>query len=172
MGNFKHDIKYDVPLIPQREPHTCWAASAGMVKSWRDRQSFDPVKWARDHGDDVTRGTGRSRSFETFGLVTERAQTFTPNGMATLLRRHGPIVANTLENGRSAHTRVITGMHGDGTPKGTFLHINDPVDPAFGRSYPVNPGRQYEESFADFTRKQHELSTAFPRLEPFVAHLP
>jgi len=57
-----------------------------------------------------------------------------------LLDRCGPIWVGEASPG--LHVVVVAGMHGDGTPDGTFVRIADP--------WPIGRGERYSLSFQEF----------------------
>jgi len=151
-----YDVPNAVPLIPQPNTQTCWAASATMMWSWRDNEvlsisyalcvrylfTVDYCSEFQNSNDDV----GGLSQDEANGLFSQMGLTevqFSPsiNGIKSLLEGHGPLL---LINGNAAstHARVLTGIHGDGTSECTYLNIIDPWEP--------NVGRVYVQSYKDF----------------------
>jgi hypothetical protein len=93
------------------------------------------------------------RRFAQFhGLTMLPPQTWTPDGLARLLRAR-PLMINTLwdvasyvaRQGSPGHMRVIAGIRGDGTLDGTTLRIYDP--------WPPNRGAIYSRIYGPFIRE-------------------
>ena len=167
------DVTYDVPLLGQQTGMSCWAASAAMIVAFRDQVSINPfdVATAGDpthssltanywdaYGDGISfSATNLAKLASVWGLALEPPQNFTVQGLKTMLEQYGPLWVGGAA-GIGAHVRVITGIHGDGTPAGTSVVINDPWDVGKeGFSLP-NSGSQYEEPFTEFVVKQEVLS--------------
>lgn len=134
----RFDVWNEVPLVPQLTGMSCWAAAAAMLIGWRDRLAVDPPQ--------VARGAGSWQSYagglhpgdvgslaQAWGLVEERRETWTPQALRRILRRHGPVWLGEASPG--LHSVVVAGMHGDGTPDGTWVRINDP--------WPIGRGERY-----------------------------
>lgn len=139
----RYVILHRVRLVPQWTDYTCWSASTAMLKGL-----VMCVDSAGVHG----RGGGllndselddpvNVRRFARFhGLTMLPGQSWTPDGLASLLRSHGPLMINTLWDvdryvagrGSSGHMRIIAGIRGDGTPKGTSIRLYDPWPPRVG----------------------------------------
>lgn len=132
------DVWNEVPLVPQLTGMSCWAAAAAMVIGWRDRIPVDPPQ--------VARGAGSWQSYagglhpgdvhalaRAWGLVEERRETWTADALRRVLRRHGPVWLGEASPG--LHSIVVVGMHGDGTPDGTWVRVNDP--------WPIGRGERY-----------------------------
>ena len=72
--------------------------------------------------------------------------TTTPQAMARLLERHGPLWVvgdDAIAGNRLVHAVIVTGMSGDGTPQGTTVAFVDPSPAASGTP----------ETFAEFARR-------------------
>ncbi|MFN8570853.1 MAG: papain-like cysteine protease family protein [Gemmatimonadaceae bacterium] len=158
-------VDYSVPgfVAPIAQPSgmTCWATVATMMTCWRKQQSMTIAtvmgqigatyltKFSNNQG--LTAGE-KATFLAAAGLAYEYPQSRTVAGWEALLRAYGPIWVTTDEKpgaGFSIHARLITGIHGDGTPAGTSLDI---VDPAGGKAYPENYGafvKKYEEEALD-----------------------
>lgn len=151
------DIRYDVPLIPQQTGQSCWAAGIAMLVSWKGNMSVSPSEIAATPGYSEAEGLAPDDTgiLSTWGMQVENARTYTVDGFRQLLEAHGPLWVASAEP--SAHVRVITGMSGDGTPEGTFVHINDPWEKGMQDFRLPNSGSTYSESYTEFVRKQEEL---------------
>lgn len=133
-------------------PMGCWAYSYAMMLSWKQRASVSPAVAIGDLGEPwVTRfnnNTGLSRAatatfYGAAGMAVEPMQSFPMSEWVDMLRAYGPItihaVTNTLAGG---HVRIIYGVTGDGTPRGTLMMIIDPWN-----------GRKYLEPYEKFLAK-------------------
>jgi len=134
----RFDVWNEVPLVPQLTGMSCWAAAAAMIVGWRERMAADPRQVARGAGSwQAYAGGLRPSDVQTlaraWGLVEERRETWTPDALRRILQRHGPVWLGEASPG--LHSIVVTGMHGDGTPDGTWVRINDP--------WPVGRGERY-----------------------------
>jgi len=167
------DVRHAVQLVPQQTGYSCWAAGAAMVVGWRDKISIDPSEIARATGYWAQYAAGLNaedtQMFAVWRLTPEAAQTYTVQGFADLLRRHGPLWVASAEPG--PHVRVVTGMMGDGTPNGTLLYVNDPWEAGMAQFRLPNAGAQYTESYQRFVEKQESLGRREIRQQGiYVAH--
>jgi outer membrane protein OmpA-like peptidoglycan-associated protein/peptidoglycan hydrolase-like protein with peptidoglycan-binding domain len=151
-------VDYSVPgvLVPLAQPSgkTCWATVTTMMLSWRDQVSYTipgalekagsayVTKFKNDQG----LATADKPAFlAAAGLAYQLPQSLTAAGWEALLRRYGPLWVTTDEKpgaGFSIHARIMTGIHGDGTPAGTSIDIIDP-----------SGGKAYKENFGTFVTK-------------------
>jgi hypothetical protein len=137
-------INYKVPgqvqSIQQPTNNSCWATVATILLSWRDEVSYS-IQAAMDVAGSKWRTKFDSNGLLLFsehddfakdaGFAFDAPQSYTIEGLLNLLQTFGPIVVITDEDptGNSfTHARVISGIRGDGTEKGTFLTIHDPAD--------------------------------------------
>ncbi|HKU76265.1 MAG TPA: papain-like cysteine protease family protein [Pyrinomonadaceae bacterium] len=170
------DVRYNVELIPQQTGFSCWAAGFAMIVGWRDQVSINPSEIARATGYWAQYQSGLhpedTRVMSTWGFVAEPPQSYMIEAFVDLLRRFGPLWIASAEPG--PHIRVITGIHGDGTPDGTILHINDPWEQGMTVFNPNNRGSQYTETFTQFEEKQATLvgQERSIRAPIYIAHLP
>ncbi len=70
---------------------------------------------------------------KAIGMSGESSMCYLPRGLLRLLADHGPLWVigdDAVANNQMAHVRVVTGMHGDGTPDGTEVYFVDPADGA------------------------------------------
>ena len=183
MSSFAVDIEYpDVELVPQLSKLSCWAAAISMIIGWVDKVSIIP--------EDIADQIGYWKQYE-FGLPPEDLKalnewgfeiaapvSYTVDGLAELLRT-GPLWVATLEefskNKKNPHVRVITGMTGDGSPKNTLLTIYDPWKKGMTKFRLPNNGSIYQETFAEFSRKQSDLVVEElnkKTMPIYIAHLP
>ncbi|HJU73576.1 MAG TPA: papain-like cysteine protease family protein [Gemmatimonadaceae bacterium] len=167
------DVRHDVQLVPQLTGFSCWAAGAAMLVGWRDKMSIDPSAIARATGYWAQYAQGLhaedGNMFKVWRLTPEPAQTYTVQGFADLLRKHGPLWVASAEPG--PHIRVVTGMVGDGTPTGTLVYINDPWEQGMQTFRADNRGSRYTETYQRFVEKQSELGRREINLQGiYVAH--
>lgn len=136
-------VDYTVPgvfdLLQQPSNMTCWATVATMMLEWR-RQSTTPIgamldSIAQKWGDKFRNNSGLASSEkESFlsdaGFLWEAPMSPTAQGWERMLRDYGPLWVTTDEQpgaGFAIHARIMTGIHGDGTPTGTNVDIIDPA---------------------------------------------
>jgi D-alanyl-D-alanine dipeptidase len=142
----RFDVWNEVPLVPQLTGMSCWAAAAAMVVGWRDRVAADPRQVARGAGSwQAYAGGLRPADVQTlaraWGLVEERRDRWTVDALRQVLERHGPVWLGEASPG--LHSIVVVGMHGDGTPDGTWVRVNDP--------WPVGRGERYTLPWRTFS---------------------
>jgi hypothetical protein len=158
------DVEYDVPLIPQAQSMSCWAASAAMIVAWREQLSFVDQR-------QIASRAGFWTNFKTnlglppddapdflnfWHLVPEPPQSRSVQQMQQLLETFGPLWVGTAEIG--AHIRVVTGLVGDGTPNGTFVIINDPWEAGMDNFRLPNAGSVTRESYSVFVARQEQYA--------------
>jgi len=157
------DVWNEVPLVAQTTGMSCWAAAAAMLIGWRERLAVNP--------DEVARGAGRWSEFKNglhpedvaafadrWGLVAEEGdEIWAVDRFRQVLDEYGPLWVGEASPG--LHAVVITGLHGDGTPEGTHVRVNDP--------WPVGGGERYTISF----RQLRENFDAASRLTGDRAHV-
>lgn len=169
------DISYPIRLIPQTTHMSCWATSAAMIVAWREKVkdsinnvsrgfSIRPEDIASQLGgwrelfDDQGLPPDNTEMFRIWGFVYEHPQSYTVEGFARLMRM-GPLwVATDLNNG--AHVVVVSAMRGDGTPDGTVLTVMDPWEEGMTSFSPSNQGSTYQQTYAEFMRRQETLAFA------------
>ncbi|MGY1705710.1 papain-like cysteine protease family protein [Geodermatophilus sp. SYSU D00697] len=156
-----------VPVLAQPSTMACWATVFAMMQSWREQRSMTIETALATVGqrwvDVYQQNTGLSTKDKTeflaaAGLVGEPPASWSVEGWEGLLRSCGPLWVTTDEQvGPSwgIHARVVTAIHGDGTPEGTRLSLIDPAG-----------GRTYDETFAVFLPKFEEEAR-----DPSVTHL-
>jgi putative chitinase len=150
-----------VPAIPQPTGMTCWAAVTTILYSWKAQQSLSingvlaqiGKRWLdlRNAPNEDDQGLG-AREKDDFladaGLYAMYGQSLPLSEWERMLRTYGPLWVTTDEDtgrGYAIHARVMTGLHGDGTPAGTRADIVDP-----------DGGKTYTEPFDRFLRKFEE----------------
>jgi hypothetical protein len=151
-------MAYTVPgitiVIAQRTSLVCWAAVYAMMRSWRDRKSYDPAtavamvspKYRKLYdGNQVLPSYEFGPFMSAAGMRVESMQNKTIAAWEKLLRDHGLLwvgTMNSLAPGAGLHSRVIHAISGAGTASNTRFGILDPAH-----------GRRYDESFEVFSKK-------------------
>jgi hypothetical protein len=170
------DVRYNVELVPQQTGFSCWAAGFAMIVGWRDQICINPSEIARATGYWAQYQAGLAPQdthvMSVWGLVAELPKSYMIEAFVDLLRNYGPLWIASAEP--TPHIRVITGIHGDGTPDGTILDINDPWEQSLATFRPSNRGSQYTETFRQFEEKQATLAGQERAVGApiYVAHLP
>jgi hypothetical protein len=137
-------IEYQVELISQPTDVSCWAAGLAMVVSFRDQASYTAEQIALRANMDINKGYGWNdirSAVSTWQLNEEGPMSAMPSYWAGLLQTSGPIWVVEVGN-PGAHAVVLIGMHGDNTPEGTSVTLNNP--------WPPNQGKTEEKTFLDF----------------------
>jgi hypothetical protein len=141
------NINYTVPgifdIVAQPSKMTCWAATATMMMSWRDKQSYliqsAMDKCGTNWGSMFSKGQGLSAgdhaSFaKAAGMTYEQLQCFPVEAWDQMLRADGPLAVVTSG---PYHARILVGIRGDGTDANTNIEL---IDPDGGRRYWLNFG--------------------------------
>ena len=121
-------IQFDVPLIPQPNTTSCWAASMAMLVSYRDGAMTTPQSIADAAGYSLESSYGWDALYSALREWNLSTITMTPTmgELDRLLRRYGPLWL--MVTGAPTHAVVLTG--GDG---GSNFSWNDPWPPRTGR---------------------------------------
>lgn len=139
-------IEHSVDLIPQPTRVSCWAAALTMVIDFRDKMSYPVNHVTSTAGMNLTTGYGWSQiqnAVSTWGLQELAPMSAYPDWWADYLAAHGPLWI--VEVGAPYHAVVLGGMHGDGTPGATEMHVYNP--------WPPNSGAVEYKTFEDFDRE-------------------
>lgn len=130
----------------------CWAYSYAMLLSWKRRASYQPAVAIGELGEPwVTRfntNAGLSHSdtarfYRAAGMTVEPMQSYPMSEWVALLRAYGPMTLHAVTNSLAGgHVRILYGVTGDGTPRGTAMMIIDPWN-----------GRKYQETWEKFLAK-------------------
>jgi hypothetical protein len=142
--NKQISIDFQVELITQSTGVSCWAAALAMVVSFRDQASYAAEEVASRASMDIKRGYGWNDiryAVSTWQLKEEGPMCAMPDYWAGLLQTNGPLWVVEVAN-PGAHAIVLIGMHGDGTPEGTSVTVNNP--------WPPNQGTIEQKTFLDF----------------------
>jgi len=129
-------IFYDVPLIPQPNKTSCWAAAMAMLESYRlseDQQTsvvYSANELADDFGYSLEQSYGWDRLNEVkegLGLEIIKISGKThpsPKQWQEMLSKHGPLYV-TIE-GIPSHAIIVNGISGDSTLNGTEIDFLNP----------------------------------------------
>jgi ABC-type bacteriocin/lantibiotic exporter with double-glycine peptidase domain len=164
--HFLPSLWYDVPLVPQPNKLSCWAASMSMLLSYYRGQSSDPEGMAQEIGTSL-------RTSYSWGLLEKVKNHFgfqeivlpsgcgvtdtTPKQWYEWLRSHGPLWVSIV--GNPAHAIVVQGISGDYSPEGTTIAVLNPWNPEQGfdndmlEFHPRNAGKAYSLPFGDFRKR-------------------
>lgn len=153
----KYVILHNVQLIPQHTPSTCWSAALAMLLGVRASMLPGNARISKKGGmfndSELSKPENTKKFADSYRLKMLHAQSWMPDGLANMLRTHGPLMMNLLWNapkymagkGSSGHMLIIAGLRGDGTSEGTTLRIHDP--------WPMNRGSKYSLTYGPFMRK-------------------
>lgn len=147
---------YTVPgtkvVLAQPSGMSCWATVYTMMISWRRRQCFairDALsalgqKWVDHFDGDRGLPGSEGRNFEhAAGIVRQPRMNYTIQGWSELLQDFGLLWVSHAGLARSGrlyiHDRILEGILGNETPRGTTMKIIDP-----------DGGRRYNERFTTF----------------------
>jgi|GEM_PF-1605037 len=145
------------PTLRQPTGMVCWATVATMMISWRHQQSFGieaamqrvgPAYAQKFRNNQGLASNEKEAFIRATGMTFRYPQSLSIAGWENLLRTAGPIWVTTDEDPTAdfaIHARIMAGIHGDGTPGGTYLDIYDP-----------GTGTQYRERFSDFLVKYEQ----------------
>ena len=165
-------MMYQVPLYGQKFGRSCWAASIRMILAYNGTKvdSDNDIAFPISYGVQLQGGLqpNDTRPLKHWGLTTEAPKTYTEQGIIDLVRHRGPlwVACDVRTAGYSPsvpHVRVIRGVRDAQTP--VALMINDPS--------PIGLGRQYDETYEEFVRK-NELLGATEASNPnpvYIAYL-
>jgi ABC-type bacteriocin/lantibiotic exporter with double-glycine peptidase domain len=120
-------IQYSVPLIPQPNDTSCWAAAMAMVVSYRRRQSISPQRIASAVSMSLDSCYGWNVIYDAaryWQLSPIQSASYTGEGWLRLLKAAGPLWL--VEIGAPSHAVVLTG--GDGSS----FSLNNPWPPRRG----------------------------------------
>lgn len=177
------DVIYDdeVELIPQTTEMSCWAASAAMIVGFFDQICLDPEEianavgyWANYHLPDSLGGglpPDDTTMLSNWHFRAEPPMSYTVEAFRDLLELHGPLWVAVGMPG--AHIIVVTGISGDGTPDGTWVHINDPWERGMEVFRPNNRGSRYRLTYRQFIALQEDLAVREMHVDApiYIAHM-
>jgi hypothetical protein len=156
------NISYDVPVIPQPDKLSCWAASMAMMVGYSRKISISPETLAEEVGRslrtcydwDMLESVRDHFGFQTIELPSNASLYLSPEQWRDWLASFGPLWVTTV--GAPTHAIVVKGISGDLTPENTQISIDNPwnVQTAFSDDEidfdPANDGLEETKSFADF----------------------
>ncbi len=167
-------MRYQVPLIAQPTPSSCWAASIAMVLSWGDPQrNYSPQDVNSLVPDKTlfTQGASTRELLEIyplFGMEAEPPINYPEEKFLALLQQYGPLFIATYDFA-SPHAVVVTGLDPDPNPNKATVYFNNPCDGL------VQPYKAIEEnlSYTEFMDNMEMLvrKTAREQRVAFIAHL-
>jgi hypothetical protein len=167
-------MRYQVPLIAQPTPQSCWAASIAMVVSWSDPQrNYTP----RDINSLVpdktlfTQGASTRELLEIYPLFDMSAEppvNYPEMKFLALLQQYGPLFVATYDFA-SPHAVVVTGLDPDPDPGKATVYFNNPCD---GLTQPYTAVAE-TLSYTEFMDNMEMLvrKTAREQRVAFIAHL-
>ncbi|CAN5477554.1 hypothetical protein BH10PSE14_BH10PSE14_14480 [soil metagenome] len=129
-----------VPFVQQPTANTCWAATATMLRSWKEGKALaitdvvdkaGPEYRALFDGDQGLSSDQLPVFFENLSMSYEQPANYTIPFYVELLKKYGPLWL-TLDddqspNGMSPHAFILVGVKGDGTPQATSFVVMDPA---------------------------------------------
>jgi hypothetical protein len=139
------DAAADPPIVPiqQLTNMVCWAAAGAMMESWRAQQSLTveavldamggPWRGRYDLNEGLSVADVRAFT-STLGLVEDPPQSYTPDGLATLVSRVGPLLAigdDAIQGNVVVHARIVDSVKGDGSLDGTIVIVADSATGTF-----------------------------------------
>lgn len=134
-------VDFDVPrsITPIRKPSpmTCWAAAAAMLASYKEDGKLVSVEeTARRAGgryegllqsDAALTKADMADYLSALGLSSGPAVELAIDQVHQMLRRFGAVwLTPNYDPAFSLDARIVTGIHGDGTPSGTEVALLDP----------------------------------------------
>lgn len=153
-------VRYTVPgekRVFKQATDTCWAATYGIMVTWKKPGTFKSLqdaltplgdkwvqRWKNHQGVSAAEG---DEFVKATGLVKEPAN-LDIAGWEGMLRQYGLLWVSGKDKDGGVHDRVVEGIIGDGTPRGTFLQILDSDD---------DSADEYTESVQRFTEWRERL---------------
>ena len=126
-------MRYNVPLIAQPTPESCWAAALAMIVSWSDpTRNYSPYDINAQVPNKTLFANGASTRelleiYLLFEMVAEPPVNFPELKFLALLQQYGPLFVATFDFG-SPHAVVVTGLDADPNPDKATVYINNPCD--------------------------------------------
>lgn len=163
LGGRSVDLTFAVPLIPQPDKKSCWAASMSMLLSYYRQAEMTPESLAQQvglslrtsYGWDMLEAVRTKFLFKEVSLQSNYSYVPPPENWYQWLDQFGPLWV-TLK-GNPSHAVVVAGISGDLTPANTSIHVLNPWDEKthFDKDpvdfHPANPGREETLGFNDFS---------------------
>jgi hypothetical protein len=157
------DLSFPVPLIPQSDKKSLWAASMSMLLSYYREAGITPESLAQQaglslrtsYGWDLLEGVRSKFLFKNVSLPSNYSHVPPPAHWYQWLDQFGPLWV-TLQ-GSPSHGVVVSGISGDLTAGNTSIHSLNPWDDRVRfdgdpiNFHPENRGRETTLSFDDFS---------------------
>ncbi|MBC8137335.1 MAG: hypothetical protein H8F28_15755 [Fibrella sp.] len=131
-----YDVPRAVPGIKKPSPMTCWAAATAMLVSYKDGRSVTVEEAVRRAGgryeqamrsDAALTKADATDYLSALGLSSAPAAELSVDQIHQMLRRFGAVwLTPDYAPAFSLDARIVTAVHGDGTPGGTNLTLLDP----------------------------------------------
>lgn len=128
------DSDHDVPLIPQTDKNSCWAAAMAMLLSFRRNASYEPETLANEVGRSLMTSYGwdmlaavRDRyGFQTIEVPSNSSLYFQPRQWVEWLNSYGPLWVVIVG---MPHAVVLAGIRGDlDQPDSVQVRVLNPWD--------------------------------------------
>jgi Papain-like cysteine protease AvrRpt2 len=133
-------VDFDAPRtihgVRNPSPMTCWAAATAMLVSYKDGKPVSAEEAVRRAGgryeqlllrDATLAKVDMADYLSALGLLSEPVAALGVERMSQMLQRFGAIwLTPDYDPAFSLDARIVTGIHGDGTPGGTKLVALDP----------------------------------------------
>jgi N-acetylmuramoyl-L-alanine amidase len=172
LANRSVDLTYAVPLIPQPDKLSCWAASMSMLLSYYRQASMTPESLAQQvglslrtaYGWEMLEAVRRKFLFKEVSLPSNYSYVPPPEHWYQWLSQYGPLWI-TLR-GNPSHAVVVSGISGDLTPGNTSIHVLNPWDTRVRFDgdtvdfHPSNHGREETLSYDDFSHEFGNMGLA------------
>jgi len=156
-GTDKYVLLYNVKLVPQYTPTTCWSAALAMLLNKEATMMPGMAKLGTNYGllndSDLSGPANTKKLADSYNLNLIHAMSWQAPALANMIGSYGPLMVDLLWNadqfvkgkGSSGHMIIIAGIRGDGTDEGTTIRIYDP--------WPVGKGSKYSLTYGPFLRK-------------------
>ena len=160
-GLYNFHVTPAVPFIKQPTPDTCWAATATMLRSWKEGKALSITEVMDKAGPayralfDAGQGLESEQMpvfFENLSMGYAEPANYTIDFYANLLKTYGPLWL-TLDddqspNAISPHAFILVGIKGDGSAEKTQFILMDP-----------SAAGEAEYPFTEFLQKFEEMAS-------------
>lgn len=177
-------LSYPVPLIPQTDKLSCWAASMAMLLSYRKNASFSPESLANEvdrslrtsYDWDMLEDVKDHFGFQDISLPSDASLYVSPQQWYDWLDQFGPLWVTIV--GTPSHAIITSGITGDLTFEGATMSILNPWDTTINFDddeidfHPYNNGRSYISSFQGFANDFGNLGLGQPPGNWRILYLP
>jgi N-acetylmuramoyl-L-alanine amidase len=172
LGGTSVDLKFAVPLIPQPDKASCWAASMSMLLSYYRQASMTPESLTQQvnlslrmsYGWSTLEAVRRKFLFKEITLPSNLSYVPPPDQWYQWLDRYGPLWVTI--KGAPSHAVIVSGISGDLTTGNTSIHILNPWDrrARFDSDpvefHPANSGHEETLSYDDFSKSFGNMGLA------------